>query len=116
MSVKFGLTPGHGPWAWGWGGSWWARQGSNLRPSACKADALPLSYAPDTPEGVRVDRVPCGAGWSEINRAGAARTGQDRGAEPRSAAGWLFPPAVASERRMGASAGARAGYGEDGRA
>jgi hypothetical protein len=26
--------------------SGWARQVSNLRPSACKADALPLSYAP----------------------------------------------------------------------
>lgn len=25
---------------------WWARQGSNLRPLACKASALPLSYAP----------------------------------------------------------------------
>lgn len=25
------------------GGLWWAVQGSNLRPSACKADALPLS-------------------------------------------------------------------------
>ena len=26
--------------------TWWARQGSNLRPPACKAGALPLSYAP----------------------------------------------------------------------
>jgi hypothetical protein len=25
----------------------WAQQGSNLRPLACKASALPLSYAPD---------------------------------------------------------------------
>ncbi len=25
---------------------WWAQQGSNLRPLACKASALPLSYAP----------------------------------------------------------------------
>ena len=24
----------------------WAQQGLNLRPSACKADALPLSYTP----------------------------------------------------------------------
>jgi hypothetical protein len=29
--------------------SWWAQQGSNLRPLACKASALPLSYAPDSP-------------------------------------------------------------------
>src|SRR3954471_20075092 len=27
----------------------WARQGSNLRPLACKARALPLSYAPRAP-------------------------------------------------------------------
>ena len=27
----------------------WARQGSNLRPLACKARALPLSYAPGAP-------------------------------------------------------------------
>jgi hypothetical protein len=26
--------------------NWWRRSGSNRRPSACKADALPLSYAP----------------------------------------------------------------------
>src|SRR5690242_9139530 len=26
--------------------SWWARLGSNQRPLACKASALPLSYAP----------------------------------------------------------------------
>jgi hypothetical protein len=25
----------------------WAEQVSNLRPSACKADALPLSYPPE---------------------------------------------------------------------
>jgi hypothetical protein len=30
---------------------WWAQQGSNLRPLACKASALPLSYAPDAPGG-----------------------------------------------------------------
>src|SRR3954452_16855752 len=29
----------------------WARQGSNLRPLACKARALPLSYAPRAPQG-----------------------------------------------------------------
>ena len=26
---------------------WWAEQDLNLRPSACKADALPLSYPPN---------------------------------------------------------------------
>src|ERR1022692_4298858 len=29
----------------------WAQQGSNLRPLACKASALPLSYAPVPPSG-----------------------------------------------------------------
>ena len=29
--------------------SWWARQGLNLRPLACEASALPLSYAPQAP-------------------------------------------------------------------
>src|SRR5690348_1697598 len=28
--------------------AWWARLGSNQRPPACKAGALPLSYAPQT--------------------------------------------------------------------
>src|SRR6478609_8459952 len=28
------------------GRSWWARQGSNLRPLGCKPSALPLSYTP----------------------------------------------------------------------
>jgi hypothetical protein len=27
--------------------SWWARLGSNQRPSQCQCDALPLSYAPE---------------------------------------------------------------------
>ena len=31
--------------------NWWAQEGSNLRPPACKAGALPLSYAPG-PSGV----------------------------------------------------------------
>jgi hypothetical protein len=30
----------------------WAQQGSNLRPLACKASALPLSYAPVPPSGI----------------------------------------------------------------
>src|SRR5262249_29291647 len=30
-------------------GFWWARLVSNQRPPACKAGALPLSYAPGTP-------------------------------------------------------------------
>ena len=25
---------------------WWAREGLNFLPSACRADALPMSYAP----------------------------------------------------------------------
>lgn len=29
------------------GSSWWAQQGSNLRPLPCEGNALPLSYAPD---------------------------------------------------------------------
>lgn len=35
----------------------WARQDSNLKPSACKADALPLSYAPFVP-GVGIEPTP----------------------------------------------------------
>src|SRR5689334_21095097 len=31
------------------GSSWWARQVLNLRPLACEASALPLSYAPQGP-------------------------------------------------------------------
>ena len=30
---------------------WWAQVGSNHRPLACKASALPLSYAPGVPAG-----------------------------------------------------------------
>ena len=33
--------------------AWWRRQDSNLRPPACKAGALPLSYAPASREGRR---------------------------------------------------------------
>jgi hypothetical protein len=32
---------------------WWAREGSNFLPSACLADALPMSYAP-----LRIRRTP----------------------------------------------------------
>ena len=37
--------------------AWWARLGSNQRPPACEADALPLSYAP----------VPVTAPWTKPN-------------------------------------------------
>ncbi len=39
------------------GSAWWARLGSNQRPPACEADALPLSYAP----------VPVTAPWTKPN-------------------------------------------------
>jgi hypothetical protein len=32
---------------------WWAQQDLNLRPLACKASALPLSYAPDAARKAR---------------------------------------------------------------
>ena len=32
---------------------WWAKQGSNLRPAACKAEALPLSYSPSGGRGAQ---------------------------------------------------------------
>ena len=38
--------------------SWWARLGSNQRPPACKAGALPLSYAPDVQDLAPVRRLP----------------------------------------------------------
>ena len=54
----------------------WAQQGSNLRPLACKASALPLSYAPvriapaamgdardSVPPPARMTAVAGGAGW-----------------------------------------------------
>ena len=37
----------------------WAQEGSNLRPPACKAGALPLSYAPGVPGVTPVPRNPC---------------------------------------------------------
>src|SRR3954447_16392283 len=37
----------------------WARQGSNLRPLACKARALPLSYAPRAPRVGARGAAPC---------------------------------------------------------
>ena len=36
----------------------WAHQGSNLGPLACKASALPLSYAPGPPGGADEDGIP----------------------------------------------------------
>jgi hypothetical protein len=35
----------------------WARRVSNLRPLACEASALPLSYAPWTPESIGLRRL-----------------------------------------------------------
>ena len=34
--------------------SWWAKEVSNLRPPACKAGALPLSYSPEHDESHRI--------------------------------------------------------------
>jgi hypothetical protein len=47
--------------------SWWAQLVSNQRPLACKASALPLSYAPGAPtvtpaHGIPA-RVPASGGW-----------------------------------------------------
>ncbi len=43
---------------WNGRGSWWARLGSNQRPPACKAGALPLSYAPRLSSGA--EQEACG--------------------------------------------------------
>ena len=40
---------------------WWARLGSNQRPLACEASALPLSYAPNIPQ-LRPGCTACQAG------------------------------------------------------
>src|SRR3977135_2230695 len=40
----------------------WAQQDSNLRPLACKASALPLSYAPDATRVARYSGWQCGQG------------------------------------------------------
>ncbi len=45
-------------------GSKWAQQDLNLRPLACKASALPLSYAPDA--------RPLAAGAAQYFQAGSA--------------------------------------------
>src|SRR5215510_8738928 len=39
-------------WWWALFGRWWARLGSNQRPLRCQRSALPLSYAPDRPQGL----------------------------------------------------------------
>src|SRR5215213_8689491 len=50
----------------------WARQGSNLRPLACKARALPLSYAPRAPrERTRSPLTPRMLGVSLRTRPGS---------------------------------------------
>ena len=48
--------------------TWWARQVLNLRPLACEASALPLSYAP--PENGH-DTTPKGSGGACPRRAAA---------------------------------------------
>jgi hypothetical protein len=40
---------------------WWAQQDLNLRPLACKASALPLSYAPDAARKTREARFQVGS-------------------------------------------------------
>ena len=83
-------------------GPGWAQQGSNLRPLACKASALPLSYAPGSCRRLRpgeeiagrhVDRrlgyrTPArpwsGEGPSTYGRGPVARSGRRAPAERRS--------------------------------
>ena len=38
---------------------WWAREGSNFLPSACLADALPMSYAPVPRDGIEPPYAGC---------------------------------------------------------
>src|ERR1022692_3100615 len=67
----------------------WAQQGSNLRPLACKASALPLSYAPVPPSSI--PQIP---GGNPAQRTpGPASTGADARAQasPRQA-GLSGPP------------------------
>ena len=70
--------------------TWWAQVGSNHRPLACKASALPLSYAPSITAQVTGLRYP--ASWLSVNCApviatrGAVRApGQAPGPPPRPA-------------------------------
>ena len=51
--------------------TWWAQVVSNHRPLACKASALPLSYAPSITAQVTGLRYP--APWLSVNRGRSAR-------------------------------------------
>jgi hypothetical protein len=46
----------------------WARLGSNQRPPACKAGALPLSYAPGTPAVRRAGGRRVGSAYRTLAR------------------------------------------------
>src|SRR5690606_34369436 len=98
-------------------GSWplpaWARQVSNLRPLACKASALPLSYAP----GVAGKAYPVGGGSRETGQeAGvslvraAARRSVGVGVEEAGRA----PKDVRARRMGGGGAGGGGGGGVGG--
>ena len=62
-------SPGRAPW--------WRRTGLNRRPPACKAGALPLSYAP-SPEGHSQQKSMVGPGRFELptSRLSSARSNQ----------------------------------------
>ena len=63
-------------------GLWWAQLGSNQRPLACKASALPLSYAPGAIDVVRLGQVSVANGTSSAglqhSAAAAGVSGQRR--------------------------------------
>src|SRR5271157_5349891 len=88
--------------------TWWAQLGSNQRPLACKASALPLSYAP-LRSGRRKDTanaasVPVSRAVSCIGRADASACGADNssGGQNRGSFGIkeTFPGAVGSFLRV----------------
>ncbi len=89
----------------------WARKVSNLRPSRCQRDALPLSYAPELPAR-RVYSAPSGG----VNGVGSRPPGRgraparpDRPARPRARLRRTRPPPASRGRatRAGAPGAAR---------
>ena len=71
------------------GQSWWSRLGSNQRPSACEADALPLSHGTEratprggaaegtlTRQGISLENTPSNSGFVSLAKVGYCHASQ----------------------------------------
>jgi hypothetical protein len=84
------------------GNIWWAQVGSNHRLLACKASALPLSYAPLCSGRRRTPRTQSAYRFGVLNRTGRLRAVRWRscllGRKPRLVqANWITVPEHAAE-------------------